>query len=257
MKKTGKKVLVTATLVSAAVTVGGCRFLPWANSNACVYGPPPEEYDPRWNMEQPEYGVPYYEPYVTPEPIVPMEQDWYKLTKGYYAVIRMVSVPCQETEQENSAADALCGIEVLSFYNAAGEDLSGISMLAVSQEDLSLFSENAVMFVELGSKVIEGDNIWWRLKYDEDVPVYTPFMDNRLTVTPEFEQLALYDWFWNYDAMIEWNQKEVEFGREAEFKHESPYFEDGATTEDIAVIFECLRLAKEQYEGIPKTEQGE
>ena len=44
MKKTGKKVLVTTTLVSAAVTMGGCRFLPWANSNAAVYGPPPEEY---------------------------------------------------------------------------------------------------------------------------------------------------------------------------------------------------------------------
>ena len=61
MKKTGKRALVTATLVSAAMTMGGCRFLPWANSNANVYGPPPEEFDPKYNIAQPEYGVPYYE----------------------------------------------------------------------------------------------------------------------------------------------------------------------------------------------------
>lgn len=44
MKKTGKKLLVTASLVSTAVTMGGCRFLPWANFGAGVYGPPPDEY---------------------------------------------------------------------------------------------------------------------------------------------------------------------------------------------------------------------
>lgn len=256
MKKS-KKLLVTASLVSTAMVVGGCRFLPWANSNASVYGPPPEEYDPRWNMEQPEYGVPYYEPYVTPEPPAATERDWYKLTKGHYAVIRIVSVPKETQEGDGTETDALCGIEVLSFYDAEGEDLSGISMLAVPQEDLSLFSEGDVLFVEPGSKVIEGDNVWWRLKYAGEVPVYTPFIDNRLDITPEFERLELYDWFWDYGAMIEWNQKEAEAGREAEFQHESPYFEDGVTTEDVAVIFECLKLAKEQYEGITETEQEE
>ena len=43
MKK-GKKLLVTASLVSAAVTVGVCRFLPWMNENTDVYGPPPDYY---------------------------------------------------------------------------------------------------------------------------------------------------------------------------------------------------------------------
>lgn len=43
MKK-GKKLLVTASLVSTAMTLGGCRFLPWVNENADVYGPPPDEY---------------------------------------------------------------------------------------------------------------------------------------------------------------------------------------------------------------------
>lgn len=43
MKK-GKKLLVTASLVSTAMTLGGCRFLPWMNENADVYGPPPDEY---------------------------------------------------------------------------------------------------------------------------------------------------------------------------------------------------------------------
>ncbi len=43
MKK-GKKLLVTASLVSTAVTMGGCRFLPWMNEAAGVYGPPPDEY---------------------------------------------------------------------------------------------------------------------------------------------------------------------------------------------------------------------
>lgn len=43
MKK-GKKLLVTASLVSTAMTMGGCRFLPWMNENADVYGPPPDNY---------------------------------------------------------------------------------------------------------------------------------------------------------------------------------------------------------------------
>lgn len=43
MKK-GKKLLVTASLVSTAITMGGCRFLPWMNENADVYGPPPDNY---------------------------------------------------------------------------------------------------------------------------------------------------------------------------------------------------------------------
>lgn len=38
----GKKLLVTASLVSTAMTVGGCRFLPWMNEAAEVYGPPPD-----------------------------------------------------------------------------------------------------------------------------------------------------------------------------------------------------------------------
>lgn len=78
MKKTGKRALVTATLVSAAMTMGGCRFLPWANSNANVYGPPPEEYDPKYNIAQPEYGVPYYEEPYDEEPTpteTPIEEE--------------------------------------------------------------------------------------------------------------------------------------------------------------------------------------
>ena len=43
MKKS-KKLLITASLVSTAVTMGGCRFLPWMNETAAVYGPPPDEY---------------------------------------------------------------------------------------------------------------------------------------------------------------------------------------------------------------------
>jgi len=43
MKK-GKKLLVTASLVSTTMTLGGCRFLPWMNENADVYGPPSDEY---------------------------------------------------------------------------------------------------------------------------------------------------------------------------------------------------------------------
>lgn len=254
MKK-GKKLLVTASLVSTAMVVGGCRFLPWANSNACVYGPPPEEYDPSRNIEASVYGVPYYEPQVTPEPVVPTEQDWYQLTKGCYAVLRILSISSEEAKEEVAPTDVLCGVEVLSFYDAEDEDLSGISMLSVRQEDLGLFSEGDVVFVELGAKAQEDGNAWCQLGYEMGIPVYTPFVDNCLTVTPEFEGFTLHDRFWDYNAMIEWNRKEVEFGREAEFQHESPYFDNGATTEDVAVIFECLRLAKEQYEGTLETEQ--
>ena len=39
MKK-GKKLLLTASLVSTAMTVGGCRFLPWKNSDQPAYGVP-------------------------------------------------------------------------------------------------------------------------------------------------------------------------------------------------------------------------
>ncbi len=52
MKK-GKKLLVTASLVSTAVTMGGCRFLPWANDSQPVYGVP---MDPRVTLSPiPEY----------------------------------------------------------------------------------------------------------------------------------------------------------------------------------------------------------
>lgn len=45
MKKKRNKVLLTATLVSTAMTMGGCGdFFPWSNQNANVYGPPPEDY---------------------------------------------------------------------------------------------------------------------------------------------------------------------------------------------------------------------
>ncbi len=43
MKK-GKKLLLTASLVSTAMTMGGCRFLPWMNDDQPVYGVPS---DPR------------------------------------------------------------------------------------------------------------------------------------------------------------------------------------------------------------------
>ena len=43
MKK-GKKLLITASLVSTAMTMGGCRFLPWMNDEQPVYGVPS---DPR------------------------------------------------------------------------------------------------------------------------------------------------------------------------------------------------------------------
>ncbi len=39
MKK-GKKLLITASLVSTAMSMGGCRFLPWENSEQPVYGVP-------------------------------------------------------------------------------------------------------------------------------------------------------------------------------------------------------------------------
>lgn len=39
MKK-GKKLLLTASLVSTAMTMGGCRFLPWKNSDQPAYGVP-------------------------------------------------------------------------------------------------------------------------------------------------------------------------------------------------------------------------
>ena len=39
MKK-GNKLLLTASLVSTAMTVGGCRFLPWKNSDQPAYGVP-------------------------------------------------------------------------------------------------------------------------------------------------------------------------------------------------------------------------
>lgn len=256
MKK-GKKLLVTASVVSTAMIVGGCRFLPWANSNAAVYGPPPDDYDPRWNIAQPAYGVPYYEPDITSEPIAPTEQDWYKLTKGCYAVLRILSVPSEEVKENDATAEVRCGVEVLSFYDADGEDLSGISMLSVRPEDLRLFSEGDVLFAELGAKAQEDGNAWCQLGYEWGIPVYAWFTENHLDWSSEFEELTLYDWFWDYNAMIEWNRKEVEFGREAEFQHESPYFEVGATTEDVAVIFECLRLAKEQYEGVTETEQDD
>lgn len=52
MKK-GKKLLVTASLVSTAMTLGGCRFLPWRNSVQPLYGVP---MDPRVTLSPiPEY----------------------------------------------------------------------------------------------------------------------------------------------------------------------------------------------------------
>jgi len=74
MKKS-KKLLITASLVSTAVTMGGCRFLPWMNETPSVYGPPPDEYvtatpvsdfDAEENVNAGVYGPPPEEE-VTPE----------------------------------------------------------------------------------------------------------------------------------------------------------------------------------------------
>lgn len=52
--KNGKKLLITASLVSTAVTMGGCRFLPWMNNDQPLYGVP---MDPRVTLSPiPGYG---------------------------------------------------------------------------------------------------------------------------------------------------------------------------------------------------------
>lgn len=59
MKKKRNKVLLTATLVSTAMTMGGCGdFFPWSNQNASVYGPPPEEFSVEENRNAGVYGPP-------------------------------------------------------------------------------------------------------------------------------------------------------------------------------------------------------
>lgn len=244
----GTKFLMTASMFAVMMNMNGCG----------AYGPPPEEFEPGWNMVQPAYGVPYDYEVPTASMIHPTEMDWYKLTKRRYAVIRLISVPKEEFEKGEPSEHVICNAEVLSYYDGEGADLSTVSMISLRREDLYLFSDGDVLFAELGPKRQEDDKVWYMLRYyGAEGPIYTPFTENQLILTQEFKTHEGYNWLWNYNAMIEWNRKEVEAGREAEFKHESPYFEEGVTTEDVAIILDNLKAAKEEYEVTTESESVE
>ncbi len=239
------KFLVTASMFAVAMNMNGCG----------AYGPP-EEFEPWRNMEQPAYGVPYYyeEPTAT---VAPTEAGWYKLTKGTFAVLRIVSVPQAVPEGEEAPADAVYGVEMLSFYDGNGVDLSNVSGISLRFEDRYLFSEGEVLFVELEAAVQENDGVIYPVHYEKDRPVCTWFVSDGETEGLEiiqcFEQQRCYDYLYEFNAYTEWNYKVNQAGAE-DTTAEPVYFADGLTVEEAALFFDAITKAKEEYEGAPENE---
>ena len=165
----GAKYLMTASMFAVVMNMNGCG----------AYGPPSEFFEPGWNMEQPAYGVPYYE--VTPMPTTaPTEAEWYKLTKRNYAVIRITSVPEPVQDGKDAVQNVIYGIEVLAFYAADGADLSTVTMLSVPKKDSLVFDEGDIVFAELGQGIQQDDALIYPLIYDAYGPVYSGFSDGKL-----------------------------------------------------------------------------
>lgn len=228
-KKT--KFLVTASVFAAAMNMNGCG----------AYGPP-EEFDPRWNMEEPAYGVPYYyeDPTVT---VAPTEAGWYRLTQRSFAVLRIVSVPQEVPEGEEAPSDAVFGVEMLSFYDANGTDLSNLSEISLRFEDRFLFSEGDTLFVELGTALRENDGLLYQVQYDAIGPVYTRFAGDVLEISEELKEHECYEYLYDFNAYIEWNYKVNRAGAD-DVIAEPVYFEDGMTVENAAVFFTEIAEAK-------------
>lgn len=240
MKKS-KTVLLATSIFAVAVNMNGCG----------VYGPP-ETFDPSLNIAQPEYGAPYYyeEPTAT---VAQPEAGWYKLTESRYAVLRVVSVPQEVPEGEETPENAVYGVELLSFYAGDGMDLSEASKISLRWMNRNLFSEGDVVFVELGEGVPEGETLRYDVKYDALGPVYTRFADNRLELSDRFKLHESYAYLYDFNGYIEWNYKVNQTGAE-ETAAEPVYFKDGMTVEDVAVFFDAIAEAKEANEDMEEKE---
>lgn len=241
MKKS-KTVLLATSIFAVAVNMNGCG----------VYGPP-EEFDPRWNIAQPEYGAPYYyeEPTAT---VAPAEMDWYKLTENRYAVLRVVSVPENLPNEETTPENAFYGVELLSFYAGDGMDLRGVSKVSLRSMNQNLFSEGDVVFVELGEGVQEGENLRYEVKYDAFGPVYVRFAENQLELTDRFKLHECYAYLYDFNCYTEWNYTVNKTGVVNETTGEPVYFVDGMTVEDVALFFTAIEKAKEECESTSDNE---
>lgn len=226
----GTKFLVTASVFAVAMNMNGCG----------AYGPP-EEFDPRWNIAEPAYGVPYYyeDPMATVEPT---EAGWYKLTQRTFAVLRIISVP-QEVSEGEEPENAVYGVEMLSFYDGNEADLSNLSGISLRFEDRFLFSERDTLFVELGTALQENDGLLYQVKYDAIGPVYTRFVGDALELSDELKEHECYEYLYDFNAYIEWNYKVNRAGAE-DTVAEPVYFEDGMTVENAAVFFDEIAEAK-------------
>lgn len=234
MKKS-KTALLFTSIFAAAVNMNGCG----------VYGPP-ETFDPRWNIAQPEYGAPYYV-----EPTMAVEQtemDWYQLTERRYAVLRIVSTPEAPLEGEPVPENAIYGVELLSFYTGDGMDLSEVTRVSLRWKNRYLLSEGDVVFAELGEAVQEGDALCCEMKYDALGPVYTRFAENQLSISDKFKLQEIYGYLCDFNGHNEWSVKVNQTGVVNEITGEPVYFADGMTVEEAALFFTALQKAQEANE---------
>ena len=226
----GTKMLVTASVFAVAM-----------NANACVYGPPPEDYDfiPPTVTTAVELHQPTLE---TVEPAT-----WYKVTMGRYAVIRMLSVPGDESLSDKQDKDVVCGIEVLSAYNVE-ENLNMISELLIPAKDTSLFSEGDVLFVELDRMVYINGEGRYTIKRGDYGPVYIPYTENQLNYSDISRWGILFELTEIYNFEIRSYRHYLDEGAEYYMPFDFRTFEEGMTTEETALFFEDLKKAKADYE---------
>lgn len=232
----GTKLLVTASVFAVAM-----------NTNACMYGPPPEEYE---RIQSTPTTV------VENLHIIAEPPDWYFAAMGQYAVIRLLSTAETESVFDGQTGRAICEVEILSIYNPR-VDLGIPSKIIIPAEDASSFFEGNVLFVELGSMKWDGEAYTTcELMENEEGAIFTPYADNHLVLTERFTRSSFYESLAVYNAEVQEYRVQSEKGESYYMEYGTRAFEEGMTPEETEIFFQEFQKAKKDYEVVLNTTNG-
>ncbi len=232
----GAKVLVTASVFAVAM-----------NANACMYGPPPEEY---------ENGSPTVTTVVENVQIIAEPPDWYFSAMGQYAVVRLLSVEKTEPVSDEASGDVLCEVEILSIYNPR-LDLGIPSKIIIPGGDTASFSVGDVLFVELGPMEWDGEAYsTCGIMEGENGAIFAPYEENRLVLTEALTKSFFYDSLAWYNEDIQEYRLSLEKGETFFMEFGTQPFVEGMTPEETEVFFQEFQKAKKDYEVVLKKTNG-